>query len=270
MWPVRHKLITWFTHAHFYSPAWSQLTSAMCLTQVGESPHIANPNAEAHTGQDVLGFIVPLGPVTALLLLHPVQIFIVGDPEIQPWVGNKQLHGEPAEAAMSILSLLRVKVRAWGMHSAMVRHVFALLQYLVRTRLAPAHSIPLFLYPQSWWQLLLQEYFNRGSCEGDCWIKGPSACRLLTLEPRQVIRVTPGEWRDDYRDTWKNVSLLLLTGFSSLFRQKKMECDFLQSSLAISYSHSEFSPIWWNIALAYLLTSCWGWPTFSSGEIHSL
>lgn len=28
----------------------SALTSSMTLTQVGESPHITKPNAEAHTG----------------------------------------------------------------------------------------------------------------------------------------------------------------------------------------------------------------------------
>lgn len=53
------------------------------------------------------------------------------------------------------------------MHSAMLRHVYALLQYLVQTRLATAHSILLFLYHQSWLQLLLQEYFEGGSCEAD-------------------------------------------------------------------------------------------------------
>lgn len=72
----------------------------MTLTQVREPPHIPNANAEAHTGEDVLGFVVPLGPVPGLLLLHPLQILIGRNPFLQSWVREKQLHGDSDEAEM--------------------------------------------------------------------------------------------------------------------------------------------------------------------------
>lgn len=68
-------------------------TSSMTLTQVGESPHITEPNTKPHTRQDVLGFVVPLGPVVSLLLFHPLQICIAWDPQIQSWVRKNQPHG---------------------------------------------------------------------------------------------------------------------------------------------------------------------------------
>lgn len=48
----------------------------MSLTQVREPPHIADPDAESHAGEDVLGFVAPLGPVLHLLLIPPLQILI--------------------------------------------------------------------------------------------------------------------------------------------------------------------------------------------------
>jgi len=69
----------------------------MSLTQVRESPHITEPNAEAHTGEHVLGFAVPLGPVPCLLL-HPVQILMSRDPIIQSRVRKYQSHGHPTQA----------------------------------------------------------------------------------------------------------------------------------------------------------------------------
>lgn len=58
----------------------------MTLAQVWEAPHISNANAEAHTGEDVLGFVVPLWPVLGPLLLHPLQILIGRNPFRQSWV----------------------------------------------------------------------------------------------------------------------------------------------------------------------------------------
>lgn len=72
----------------------------MTLAQVREAPHVSNANAEAHTGKDVLGFVVPLGPVLGLLLLHPLQILIGRNPFLQSWVRENQLHGDSDEAEM--------------------------------------------------------------------------------------------------------------------------------------------------------------------------
>lgn len=55
----------------------------MALTQVREPPHVAQSHAEAHAGEQILGFVVPFGPVARLLLLHPLQVGVRGDPLIQ-------------------------------------------------------------------------------------------------------------------------------------------------------------------------------------------
>lgn len=59
----------------------------MSLTQVREAPHIANPDAESHAGEDVLGFVAPLGPVLQLLFIPPLQVFIWKNPlfEARVW-----------------------------------------------------------------------------------------------------------------------------------------------------------------------------------------
>lgn len=55
----------------------------MALTQVREPPHVAQSHAEAHAGEQILGFVVPFGPVARLLLLHPLQVGVRGYPLIQ-------------------------------------------------------------------------------------------------------------------------------------------------------------------------------------------
>lgn len=65
----------------------------MTLTQVREAPHVAEPDAEAHAGQDVLGFVVPFGPVPALLLLQRLQVLVGEDPFVQPGVWEHKSHG---------------------------------------------------------------------------------------------------------------------------------------------------------------------------------
>ena len=60
----------------------------MALTQVREPPHVPQPHTEAHTGQHVLGLVVPFGPVPSLLFLHPLQLLMRRDPVIQTWVGQ--------------------------------------------------------------------------------------------------------------------------------------------------------------------------------------
>lgn len=62
----------------------------MALTQVREPPDVAQSHAEAHAGEQILGFVVPLGPVARLLLLHPLQVGMRGDAIVQPWVRNLQ------------------------------------------------------------------------------------------------------------------------------------------------------------------------------------
>lgn len=62
------------------------LTSSMALTQIREPPDVAQSHAEAHAGEQILGFVVPFGPVTRLLLLHPLQLIIRRDAVFQTWV----------------------------------------------------------------------------------------------------------------------------------------------------------------------------------------
>lgn len=66
----------------------SQFTSAVALTQVREPPDIAKSHAEPHAGEQILSFVVPLGSVSSLLLLHLLQFPMRGDPVIQSWVRN--------------------------------------------------------------------------------------------------------------------------------------------------------------------------------------
>lgn len=61
-------------------------TSSMALTQVREPPDVTESHAEAHAGEEVLGFVVPFGPVPSLLGFHPFQIFMRWDSVIQSWV----------------------------------------------------------------------------------------------------------------------------------------------------------------------------------------
>ena len=70
----------------------NQPTSSMALTQVREPPHVAKSHTEAHTGEQVLGFVVPFGPVPCLLLLHPLQFCMRRDSVIQSRVWKLQLH----------------------------------------------------------------------------------------------------------------------------------------------------------------------------------
>lgn len=67
----------------------------MALAQVGEPPDVTKTHAEAHTGQQILGLVVPLGPVPRLLLLHLLQLLIAGDPVLQSRVWYLDLHGVP-------------------------------------------------------------------------------------------------------------------------------------------------------------------------------
>lgn len=60
----------------------------MALTQVREPPDVAQSHTEAHAGEQILGFVVPFGPVACLLLLHPLQVGMRGDAIIQAWVWN--------------------------------------------------------------------------------------------------------------------------------------------------------------------------------------
>lgn len=77
-------------------------TSAVALAQVGEAPHVAQAHAEAHTGQHVLGLVVPLGPRAALLLLDALQLAQRRDPGLQARVGQRQPHhGGPGGSASS-------------------------------------------------------------------------------------------------------------------------------------------------------------------------
>lgn len=86
-------------------------TSSMALAQVREPPDIAQTHAEAHTGEQVLGFVVPFGPVARLLLLHPLQVGMTVNPLIQTWVWNlewKPNHGGvcgSSEAGKCVCSL---------------------------------------------------------------------------------------------------------------------------------------------------------------------
>lgn len=65
----------------------------MALTQVREPPDVAQSHAEAHAGEQILGFVVPFGPVAHLLLLHSLQVVIRRDAVFQTWVWK--LHFNP-------------------------------------------------------------------------------------------------------------------------------------------------------------------------------
>lgn len=70
----------------------SGLTSSVSLTQVREPPNIADPDAESHTGEDVLGFVVPLGSVFGLLFFLSLQFLMAWDPQIESWVRKHPPH----------------------------------------------------------------------------------------------------------------------------------------------------------------------------------
>lgn len=73
----------------------------MSLTQVGEPPNIADSDTESHTGEDVLGFVAPLGPVFYLFLILPLQILIWKNPLFESGVWQNQPHGDHAVLKMS-------------------------------------------------------------------------------------------------------------------------------------------------------------------------
>ena len=61
----------------------AQPTSTVALTEIREPPDVAEPHAEAHAGEQILGFVVPFGPACNLLLLHPLQLLMRGDSVVQ-------------------------------------------------------------------------------------------------------------------------------------------------------------------------------------------
>lgn len=63
-----------------FSNRYEEPTSSMALTQVREPPDVAKSNTEAHTGEQILGFVVPFGPVLTLNLLHQLQVLVREDP----------------------------------------------------------------------------------------------------------------------------------------------------------------------------------------------
>lgn len=64
----------------------------MALTQVWKAPDIAQTHTEAHAGQHILSFVVPLGSVSSLLHLQPFQLIVAQNPVLQAWVRQLQLH----------------------------------------------------------------------------------------------------------------------------------------------------------------------------------
>lgn len=105
-----------FAKFHKHSTQWwpPKLTSSMSLAQIRESPHVANSNAEAHAGEDVLSFVVPPGPVTHLLRLHPLQLLVALDPLIHPRVGNYQPHGSSPEGKVKVRALTGADTTLWS------------------------------------------------------------------------------------------------------------------------------------------------------------
>ncbi len=69
----------------------SQLTSSVALAEVRESPDVPQPHTEAHAGQHVLGFVVPLRPLSSLLHLQLLQLGVRRDPILQTRVRELQL-----------------------------------------------------------------------------------------------------------------------------------------------------------------------------------
>lgn len=60
----------------------------MAMTQVREPPDVTKSNTGPHTGEQVLSFVVPFGPVPGFLLLHPLQVPMRGDPLVKPGIGK--------------------------------------------------------------------------------------------------------------------------------------------------------------------------------------
>lgn len=81
----------------------------MTLAQVWKSPHIAEPDAESHTGEDVLGFVVPLGSVLGLFLFLPLQLLVVWDPQVQSWVRKNPPHDVHTRARAKLLHWLSLR-----------------------------------------------------------------------------------------------------------------------------------------------------------------
>lgn len=67
------------------------LTSSVALAEIREPPDVPQPHAEAHAGQHVLGFVVPLRPLSSLLQLQLLQLGVRRDPLVQTRVRELQL-----------------------------------------------------------------------------------------------------------------------------------------------------------------------------------
>lgn len=69
------------------------LTSSVTLTEVREPPDITKSHTEANAGEQILGFVVPLGSVSGFLLFHPLQVLVRRNTIIQPRIWYFQSHG---------------------------------------------------------------------------------------------------------------------------------------------------------------------------------
>lgn len=64
----------------------ASLASSMTLTQIGEPPDISKSHTKPHTGQHVLGLVVPFWSVSSLFLLQLVQLLMGQYSVLQAWI----------------------------------------------------------------------------------------------------------------------------------------------------------------------------------------
>lgn len=89
---TRHLLHSLILSQKTQNKAFSKPTSSMALAEVGEPPDVTQTHAEAHAGEQVLGFVVPFGPVARLFYLHLLQLRMRGDPVVHARIREFQLH----------------------------------------------------------------------------------------------------------------------------------------------------------------------------------
>lgn len=89
---TRHLLHSLILSQKNQNKTFSKPTSSMALAEVGEPPDVTQTHAEAHAGEQVLGFVVPFGPVARLFYLHLLQLRMRGDPVVHARIREFQLH----------------------------------------------------------------------------------------------------------------------------------------------------------------------------------
>lgn len=70
----------------------ASLASSMALTQIGEPPDISQSDTKPHTGQHVLGLVVPFWSASCFFFLQFVQLLMGHYPVLQARIVYLQPH----------------------------------------------------------------------------------------------------------------------------------------------------------------------------------